>query len=207
MIDMEISKQAKILLESLNGSEYSTYLSPTFFDEHFMTNEENALAKKALILSALVIVGKMGTPGLFKVSFREAESYLRDNPSQGAWEGVLELKKWFELILLDIQRDYFEGQLMSNKVEMANWDKLNLSEKVSSVSNFIENINICLNQFEIGEVELFSIEEDEVTVDDGIRFMGLRTPQANKLKEVIFDCLARYLNFSYQSVRIKLVAQ
>ncbi|AYF44705.1 MULTISPECIES: hypothetical protein [unclassified Halobacteriovorax] len=204
---MNISNQAHSLLENYSGSEFGQYLSPTFFDEHFMSTEENAEAKKALVVSALNIISKIGPRGLFMASFREAESFLRDDPTKSAWEGVLELKKWFEMILLDIQKDYFDSQLMSNKVEMRQWESLSLRQRIDSVSNFVENTNSCLDQFEIGEIQLFSIEENEVCLDDRIIFSGLRGPQANKLKEVLFDSIARYLNFSYQSTKIKLVAQ
>lgn len=204
---MNISNQALSLLKDFSPMSVSEYLSPTFFDDHFMEKEDNALAKKALVISSLEIAKKMGPAGIFKVSFREAESFLRDNPSASAWQGVLDLKKWFELLLLDIQTSYFEQHLMRNKVEMKSWDDLSLEQRIYALDGFIDNTNSCLDFFGIGQLELFCVEENEVCVNDRISFIGLRPAQANKLKEVIFECVARYLNFSFRSVKIKLVAQ
>lgn len=204
---MKISAKAQEFLAAVNAQEYSTYISPSFFDEDFMQQQEFATAKKALVYSALTIAKKVGGAGLFKMTFREAESFLRDDPRESAWEGVLDLKKWFETIILEIQREYFDNALMANKVEISHWSELDLQERILRVELITDNINTSLDELDLGAIELFSIEENEVCVNDLIRCVGLRGPAESALKELIYECISKYINFSFQSRLIKLVAQ
>ena len=204
---MNISNKAQDFISSINRDDFAKYISPRFFDDSFMEREENSEAKVVLVYSALTIAKKIGESGLYKTSFREAESFLRDDPRQSAWEGVLDLKKWFETILLEIQRDYFESSLMDNKVKILTWDELGLEERLDRMAHIVENCNAALERFELGRVELFSVEENEICLNDLTQYVGLRPPAAEKLKELVFDGLAKYINFSFQSRRIKLVAQ
>ncbi|MFG1522602.1 hypothetical protein [Halobacteriovorax sp. ZH1_bin.1] len=204
---MTISNKAQELLRDLDTAQYSQYISASFFDESFMANEEDALRKKALIYSALTIVKKVGPSALFVMTFREAESFLRDSTAQHSWPGVLDLKKWFETLLQEIQKEFFENALMNNKIEVLNWENLALKERLVKMVSLIENVNATLESYNLGQIQLFSIEENEVCVDDGLVFSGLRRLQADSLKEMIYDCIAKYMNFSFQSQRIKLVAQ
>ncbi|MFG1498713.1 hypothetical protein ABMA70_00800 [Halobacteriovorax sp. XZX-3] len=204
---MTISNKAHELLRELDPAQFNQYISANFFDDSFMANEEDALKKKALLYSALTIIKKVGPASLFVMTFREAESFLRDNASEHSWPNVLDLKKWFETILQEIQKEFFENALMNNKIEILNWEKLSLQERIQKMALLIDNVNTTLESYNLGQIELFSIEENEVCVDDGIAFGGLRQLQADSLKEIIYDGIAKYLNFSFQSQRIKLVAQ
>ncbi len=204
---MEISTKAKEFIKGIDTSKFGQYISPLYFDSSFMSSEENAVAKKALVYSALSIVAKIGSQGLFKITFREAESFLRDDPRESAWPGVLDLKKWFETIFLQIQREYLDNLLMNNKVELCNWEELTLRQRIDQMQIIVENINSALDELAIGNIALFSVEENEITLEDMTQFVGLRPLSANEVKELVFECLAKYINFSCQSKRIKLVAQ
>jgi len=157
--------------------------------------------KLALLCAALDLVMKTGVSHLFKVSFRETESYLRDQNHLPAWESVTASRKWFNEALEEIISGMVNALLMKQGASLVDWESLSLAERISESTAALDRISTVFELVLQTKLELVSIEEEEIIVTGGLILLD------HKYFEVLMNRALEYLQFSLCSTKIKLVAQ
>ncbi|EQC52044.1 hypothetical protein [Bacteriovorax sp. DB6_IX] len=165
-------------------------------------DESHSDAKKhSLLCAALELVSKVGIAHLFKVSFRETESYLRDENHLPAWEDITASRKWFNEAIEELISGLVNALLMKQGALLLDWDELNLMEKIEAVEKCLEKIRPVYKKILTTQLELVTLEEDEIIISGGEDFLS------HKYFEVLMTRIVEYLQFSLCSTKIKLVAQ
>jgi hypothetical protein len=163
------------------------------------THQDNQ--KLALLCASLDLVMKSGISHLFKVSFRETESYLRDQNHLPAWESVTASRKWFNEALEEIISGMVNALLMKQGASLVDWESLSLAERISESTAALDKISTVFELVLQTKLELVSIEEEEIIVTGGLILLD------HKYFEVLMNRALEYLQFSLCSTKIKLVAQ
>ena len=153
-----------------------------------------------LIATTMELIERAGTAHLLKISFREVESYLRDNPGVIAWEGIYSLKKWYTQFLEILLCDILEKELYKNEVLVRNWGQMALRDKIDHIANTMEKVNQALQHIYAIELTFVALEEDELYF--------IPAPSLSEMVLTsIFKTLHQYLAHALSYPQIKLVAQ
>jgi hypothetical protein len=163
--------------------------------------KNNDEEKLGLLCAAIDLVKKVGISHVFKVSFRETESYLRDENHLPAWEGVTANRKWFNEAISEIISGMVNALFMRQGVDLIDWDDLTYKERIDATSKTLSRIKGVFELFSGGQLELVSIEESEIIIHVGDKILS------HKHFEILMERLLEYIRFALCSTKIKLVAQ
>lgn len=155
----------------------------------------------SLLCGVLELVSRLGIRHIFKVTFREVESFVRDENHLPAWENVTASRKWLNDAISTMVSSFGSALLLKQGVNLVEWNDLNLEQRIQNVSDILERVSPCFELLLSDNIELVSIEEDQILLSVGPSLLE------SKHFEVFMTTLLEYFQFSLCSTEIKLVAQ
>ena len=177
---------------SLSGNE--------FFNSFFVLGEDNQ-ENIALILATMDLLKKLGKNSLFSLTFREVESYLRDDNLKEAWDNISLKQNWFEDFYKRLIFLVLEFFVMREGLSFKSWEKLSIESKILSIEKDLLSFNTATDWLGQIPFELVAVEENEIIL------FSPRSSLKSSFKMIVLDVFLKKLQFSYSSEDIKLVAQ
>lgn len=163
--------------------------------------DEKQLEQAAIFMASLDILQKAGMGHILELSFREVESFMRDDGSLKAWDSVSDHQKFYRESLNCLVSVVTSTLLMKAGASLVFFDDLNLKEKLAEASKICLKISIVLNILSLDDAELVNIEENEIIISFPEKLIK------SKYFDAMLESCAEYFHFCFATTGIKLVAQ